>query len=106
MAVLLDGVDASTTPYAMAGCYGGYTTNVRMSDLVGGKAWVAFEFDGKPLAPEHGFPLRLFVPKRYFWKSAKWLRGLEFLAADAPGFWERYGYHNEADPWKEERFSE
>ncbi len=61
---------------------------------------------GEPLEPDHGGPLRLVVPKRYFWKSAKWLRGLEFATADRPGFWERYGYHNDGDPWREERFSE
>jgi DMSO/TMAO reductase YedYZ molybdopterin-dependent catalytic subunit len=61
--------------------------------------------DGQPLSPEHGYPLRLVVPKRYFWKSAKWIRGLQFRAEDQLGFWERYGYHNEADPWQEQRFS-
>ena len=63
-------------------------------------------FDGQPLEAEHGYPLRLIVPKRYFWKSSKWVRGLEFLDHDQLGFWERYGYNNDADPWKEERFSE
>ena len=67
---------------------------------------LADTFDGEPLEPEHGYPLRLLVPKRYFWKSAKWIRGLEFLDHDQLGFWERYGYNNDADPWKEERFSE
>jgi DMSO/TMAO reductase YedYZ molybdopterin-dependent catalytic subunit len=67
---------------------------------------LADQFDGKPLDPDHGYPLRLFVPKKYFWKSAKWVRGLEFLSQDRLGFWERYGYNNSADPWKEERFSE
>jgi DMSO/TMAO reductase YedYZ molybdopterin-dependent catalytic subunit len=67
---------------------------------------LADTFGGQPLEPEHGYPLRLLVPKRYFWKSAKWIRGLEFLDHDQPGFWERYGYNNDADPWKEERFSE
>ena len=62
--------------------------------------------DGAPLTPDHGYPLRLVVPKRYFWKSAKWVRGLQFMPVDQPGFWERYGYHNDADPWKEERFSD
>ena len=66
---------------------------------------LADTYDGKPLDPEHGYPLRLLVPKRYFWKSAKWLRGLELLEEDSPGFWERYGYHNDADPWKEERYA-
>jgi len=67
---------------------------------------LADTFDGQPLEPEHGYPLRLLVPKRYFWKSSKWIRGLEFLDHDQLGFWERYGYNNDADPWKEERFSE
>ena len=67
---------------------------------------LADRYEGQPLEPEHGYPLRLVVPKRYFWKSAKWVRGLEFLDHDIRGFWERYGYNNEADPWKEERFSE
>jgi len=67
---------------------------------------LADTFDGQPLELGHGYPLRLLVPKRYFWKSAKWLRGLEFLDHDQLGFWERYGYNNDADPWKEERYSE
>ena len=65
---------------------------------------LAFAYDGKPLEPDHGYPLRLLVPKKYFWKSAKWLRGIEFMAGDRPGFWERNGYHMEGDPWREERF--
>jgi DMSO/TMAO reductase YedYZ molybdopterin-dependent catalytic subunit len=92
--------------YVVAHCEQGYTTNLPLEVLADDDVLLADMYAGEPLAPEHGFPLRLFVPKRYFWKSAKWLRGLEFLAADAPGFWERYGYHNDADPWKEERFSE
>ena len=67
-------------------------------------ALLATEADGEPLAPEHGWPLRLVVPGKYFWKSAKWLRGIELRATDKPGFWERYGYHNDADPWQEERY--
>jgi len=92
--------------YVIAHCEQGYTTNLPLEVLADDDVLLADTYAGQPLAPEHGFPLRLFVPKRYFWKSAKWLRGLEFLTADAPGFWERYGYHNEADPWKEERFGE
>ncbi len=84
----------------------GYTANLPLSVLDDEDVLLADTFDGKPLEPEHGYPLRLFVPKRYFWKSAKWVRGLEFLDHDILGFWERYGYHNDADPWKEERFSE
>jgi DMSO/TMAO reductase YedYZ molybdopterin-dependent catalytic subunit len=100
---LLDAVETDLD-YAMAHSYGGYTTNVPMEDLRGGKAWVAFEFDGEPLAPEHGGPARLLVPHLYFWKSAKWVRGLELLAQDAPGFWEQNGYHMHGDPWREERY--
>ena len=82
----------------------GFTSNVPFSLLEEDESLVAFEADGAPLTPEHGWPLRLVVPQRYFWKSAKWLRGLELLSADEPGFWERYGYHNDADFWKEERY--
>ena len=84
----------------------GYTANLPLSVLDDDDVILADTFDGKPLDPEHGYPLRLLVPKRYFWKSAKWIRGLEFLDHDQLGFWERYGYNNNADPWKEERFSE
>jgi DMSO/TMAO reductase YedYZ molybdopterin-dependent catalytic subunit len=84
----------------------GYTANLPLSVLDDDDVLLADTYDGKPLEPEHGWPLRLFVPKRYFWKSAKWVRGLEFLDHDILGFWERYGYNNDADPWKEERFSE
>ncbi|WP_125131599.1 sulfite oxidase-like oxidoreductase [Microbacterium sp. 10M-3C3] len=90
--------------YAMAHSYGGYTTNVPMADLRGGKAWVAFEFDGEPLAPEHGGPARLLVPHLYFWKSAKWVRGLVMQERDDPGFWEQNGYNLHGDPWREERY--
>ena len=84
----------------------GYTANLPLEVLDDADVLLADTFDGKPLEPEHGWPLRLLVPKRYFWKSAKWVRGLQFLDHDEPGFWERYGYNNSADPWKEERFSE
>jgi DMSO/TMAO reductase YedYZ molybdopterin-dependent catalytic subunit len=83
----------------------GFTTNLPLAALEEESSLVAYEADGEPLEPEHGWPLRLVVPSRYFWKSAKWLRGLELRAADEPGFWERYGYHNDADYWKEERYS-
>ena len=84
----------------------GYTANMPLSVLDDDDVLLADTYDGQPLEPEHGYPLRLFVPKRYFWKSAKWLRALEFLDHDLLGFWERYGYNNDADPWKEERYSE
>ncbi|CAN5575267.1 sulfite oxidase-like oxidoreductase [soil metagenome] len=84
----------------------GYTTNLPLDVLDDEDVLLADMADGTPLEPEHGAPLRLVLPKRYFWKSAKWIRGLEFLRQDRPGFWERYGYHNNADFWKEERFSD
>ncbi|CAN5731988.1 sulfite oxidase-like oxidoreductase [soil metagenome] len=84
----------------------GYTTNLPLAVLDDADVLLADTADGAPLTPEHGYPLRLLVPKRYFWKSAKWVRGLELRKEDQPGFWERYGYHNDADPWREERFSE
>ena len=84
----------------------GYTANMPLSVLDDEDVLLADTFDGQELELEHGYPLRLFVPKRYFWKSAKWVRGLEFLDHDILGFWERYGYNNDADPWKEERYSE
>ncbi len=83
---------------------GGYTTNLPAADVTGGKAWVAFGYDGKPLAPEHGGPARLLVPHLYFWKSAKWVRGLQLLQSDEPGFWEQLGYHDRGDPWREQRY--
>ncbi len=82
----------------------GFTANVPLAAIEDESALIAYEADGEPLTPEHGWPLRLVVPSKYFWKSAKWLRGLELLDHDQPGFWERYGYHNEADYWKEERY--
>ncbi len=91
--------------YVTAFCDGGYTTNVPLADLVDGQAFVGYKFDGQPLAPEHGGPARLVVPHLYFWKSAKWVRGLHLMAEDRPGFWEGLGYHNRGDPWKEERYS-
>jgi DMSO/TMAO reductase YedYZ molybdopterin-dependent catalytic subunit len=81
-----------------------FTSNVPLSAIQDNEALLAYEADGGPLTPEHGWPLRLVVPHRYFWKSAKWLRGLELRATDQPGFWERYGYHNDADYWREERY--
>jgi DMSO/TMAO reductase YedYZ molybdopterin-dependent catalytic subunit len=90
--------------HALAFCDGGYTTNVPLADLRGGKAWIVDEYDGRPLDPEHGGPARLLVPHLYFWKSAKWIRGVELRSADQPGFWEMFGYHNYGDPWKEQRY--
>jgi DMSO/TMAO reductase YedYZ molybdopterin-dependent catalytic subunit len=90
--------------YAMAFSDGGYTTNVPLADLRGGKAWIVDEYDGRPLDPEHGGPARLLVPHLYFWKSAKWVRGLDLRPTDEPGFWEKYGYHLYGDPWKEQRY--
>lgn len=90
--------------FVMAHSYGGYTTNVPLEDLLDGKAWIAFEADGEPLEPEHGGPVRLLVPHLYFWKSAKWLRGMTMMPTDDPGFWEQSGYHIHGDPWQEERY--
>ncbi len=84
----------------------GYTANLPLEILDDDDVLLADKADGEPLAPEHGYPLRLVVPKRYFWKSSKWIRGLQFLSRDQLGFWERYGYNNNADPWKEERFTD
>jgi len=91
--------------HVMAHCDGGYTTNLPIDVIADDDVLLAYEHDGVSLAPEHGWPLRLIVPKRYAWKSAKWLRALEFMNEDRPGFWEMHGYHNDADPWSEERFS-
>ncbi|MCW2686925.1 MAG: sulfite oxidase-like oxidoreductase [Mycobacterium sp.] len=90
--------------YTMIHSYGGYTTNVPLEDLLDGRAWIAFEFDGDPLDPEHGGPARLLVPHLYFWKSAKWVRGIVMHDNDDPGFWEQNGYHTYGDPWKEQRY--
>jgi DMSO/TMAO reductase YedYZ molybdopterin-dependent catalytic subunit len=83
---------------------GGYTTNLSVADVTDGQAWVAYAFDGAPLEAQHGGPARLLVPHLYFWKSAKWVRGLTLTVDDEPGFWETNGYHNRGDPWKEERY--
>jgi DMSO/TMAO reductase YedYZ molybdopterin-dependent catalytic subunit len=101
---LLETADAYA-PYLLAFCDGDYTTNLAIEDLTDGKAWVVYEYDGAPLPPQHGGPARLLVPHLYFWKSAKWVRGLMLLNQDEPGFWESLGYHNRGDPWKEERYS-
>jgi DMSO/TMAO reductase YedYZ molybdopterin-dependent catalytic subunit len=91
--------------FVMEHSYGGYTTNLPLAELLDDDVILAHTHDGKPLPPEHGGPLRLVVPKLYFWKSAKWLGGIQFLDKDRPGFWEMYGYHMHGDPWKEERYS-
>ena len=90
--------------YVVAFSDGGYTTNLPLADVTDGKAWIAFGYAGSPLPPEHGGPARLLVPHLYFWKSAKWVRGLRLTRNDDPGFWEQLGYHNRGDPWKEQRY--
>ncbi|HEY6695914.1 MAG TPA: sulfite oxidase-like oxidoreductase [Solirubrobacteraceae bacterium] len=90
--------------YSMVHSYGGYTTNLAIEDITDGKAWVVYAYDGEPLEPEHGGPARLLVPHLYFWKSAKWVRGIEVIDDDEPGFWESLGYHDRGDPWREQRY--
>jgi DMSO/TMAO reductase YedYZ molybdopterin-dependent catalytic subunit len=103
---LLKAVDLAEAPepYIMARCDGGYTTNVPVEDLVGGKGMIATRYEGMPIASAHGGPARLLVPHLYFWKSAKWVRKLRFMEEDERGFWESLGYHNYGDPWKEQRY--
>ena len=101
---LLKGVPTAAE-FIMAHSYGGYTTNLPLEDVTGGKAWVAYAFGGEQLEPEHGGPARLLVPHLYFWKSAKWVSGLELRDEDEPGFWEGYGYNNYGDPWREQRYA-
>jgi DMSO/TMAO reductase YedYZ molybdopterin-dependent catalytic subunit len=96
--------DVEPGPYVMAHSYGGYTTNLPIEDLTDGKAWVAYNYEGEPLEAEHGGPARLLVPHLYFWKSAKWVRGLRLTGTDEPGFWESNGYHLYGDPWREQRY--
>jgi DMSO/TMAO reductase YedYZ molybdopterin-dependent catalytic subunit len=102
--VKLAGGLTDKTHYLVASSYGGYTTNLPVEDVLGGKAIVATHAEGKPLTPEHGAPARLFVPHLYFWKSAKYIKGLTFTNYDHPGFWEVNGYHNYGDPWREQRY--
>jgi DMSO/TMAO reductase YedYZ molybdopterin-dependent catalytic subunit len=100
---------AKPTPdahFVLAHSEHGYTANMPLEVLDDDDVLLADVADGAPLTPEHGYPLRLVVPKKYFWKSAKWIRGLQFLTRDQLGFWERYGYHNDADPWLEQRFAD
>jgi len=101
---LLDGVDLQGG-FAVAECDGGYTTNLQLDDLTGGKAWVVDTYDNGPLPPEHGGPARLLVPHLYFWKSAKWVRRLRITERNEPGFWETLGYHDRGDPWQEQRYA-
>ena len=98
---------AGITPpgkYVMAFSDKNYTTNLPLDDLLDGKCMIALEYEGEPLERKHGGPARLLVPHLYFWKSAKWVRGLKFMEKDSPGFWEQYGYHMYGDPWKEQRY--
>src|SRR6476469_4013576 len=90
--------------FALVHSYGGYTTNLPLEDLLDGQAWVAYGYDGDDLPAEHGGPARLLVPHLYFWKSAKWVRGIELMLEDSPGFWEQLGYHDYGDPWREQRY--
>jgi DMSO/TMAO reductase YedYZ molybdopterin-dependent catalytic subunit len=101
--VLFAGIE-TTARYLIAKCDGGYDTNLPLADVTGGKAWIAYRYDDRPLAPEHGGPARLLVPHLYFWKSAKWVRELVLSEHDRLGFWESNGYHRRGDPWREERY--
>jgi DMSO/TMAO reductase YedYZ molybdopterin-dependent catalytic subunit len=100
---ILDQVE-SAADFAVAYSDGGYTTNLPVDDLRGQQAWIAFEYEGQPLDPEHGGPARLLVPHLYLWKSAKWVRGISLQNEDEPGFWESNGYHLRGDPWREQRY--
>jgi DMSO/TMAO reductase YedYZ molybdopterin-dependent catalytic subunit len=101
---LLGGVETAAE-HVLVHSYGGYTTNLPLTDVLDGKAWIVHTYDGEPLDPEHGGPARLLVPHLYFWKSAKWVREIELRVGDEPGFWEGYGYHNYGDPWREQRYA-
>jgi DMSO/TMAO reductase YedYZ molybdopterin-dependent catalytic subunit len=100
---LLAGVQTSAQ-YAMARSYGGYSTNLPLADLLNGQAWIAYRYGGADLTPEHGGPARLLVPHLYFWKSAKWVSGIDLMDSDEQGFWESLGYNNYGDPWREQRY--
>ncbi len=97
---------AAPSGFALAHSYDGYATNMPTADLVDGKAMIALRYDGKPLTPDHGGPARLLVPHLYFWKSAKWVNGLQFIERDEAGFWELRGYHMRGDPWREQRYTD
>lgn len=101
--VLLDAVETEAR-FAVVRSDGGYTTNLPLEDLLGGKAWIVHRYDGHPLEPAHGGPARLLVPHLYLWKSAKWVRGIDLVEQDEPGFWETLGYHDYGDPWREQRY--
>ncbi|MDT7782362.1 MAG: hypothetical protein QOF58_781 [Pseudonocardiales bacterium] len=101
--VLLEDVETAAD-FALVHSYGGYTTNLPLEDLLDGQAWIAYRYDDDELTPEHGGPARLLVPHLYFWKSAKWVRGIQLLLEDEPGFWETAGYHDYGDPWREQRY--
>jgi DMSO/TMAO reductase YedYZ molybdopterin-dependent catalytic subunit len=94
----------SAADYVLVHSYGEYTTNLPLQDLLDGQAWIAYEYEGEPLEPVHGGPARLLVPHLYLWKSAKWVRGLQLMHDDEPGFWESLGYHNYGDPWRDQRY--
>ncbi|RKN04435.1 molybdopterin-dependent oxidoreductase [Streptomyces radicis] len=102
MDAFLEGVETEAV-HAMFESYGGYSTNVPLADLRNGRAWLVHTFDGYPLAPEHGGPARMLVPRLYFWKSAKWVRGVRLMPDERLGFWEQMGYHHYGDPWREQR---
>ncbi|GGT28693.1 molybdopterin-dependent oxidoreductase [Nonomuraea spiralis] len=100
---LLTGADRAAG-YALAVSYGGYATNLPVPEIVDGKAWLVYAYEGAPIPPEHGGPVRMLVPAHYLWKSAKWIHELWLMDEDRPGFWERSGYHNFGDPWREQRY--
>jgi DMSO/TMAO reductase YedYZ molybdopterin-dependent catalytic subunit len=101
---LFESVDTAAE-FALVGSYGGYTTNFPVADLLGGKAWIVYGYQGEPLPAVHGGPARLLVPHLYFWKSAKWVRSIELRDSDILGFWENLGYHRYGDPWREQRYA-
>jgi DMSO/TMAO reductase YedYZ molybdopterin-dependent catalytic subunit len=94
----------STAKFVIVHAAGNFTTNLSLADFFEADVLLAMNYEDKPLSPEHGYPVRLVVPRLYFWKSAKWVTGVEFVAKDIPGFWESAGYHNHGDPWREERY--
>ncbi|MGP3926120.1 sulfite oxidase-like oxidoreductase [Streptomyces sp. 8N616] len=100
---LFAGVETAAE-FVLVHSYGDYTTNLPLEDLLGGRAWIAYQYEGEDLAPVHGGPARLLVPHLYLWKSAKWVRGMRLLTEDEPGFWESAGYHDYGDPWREQRY--
>lgn len=102
---LFEGVNTDAT-HVLIRSYGDYSTNLPLNDLLGHRAWIAFRFDGRDLAPEHGGPARLLVPHLYLWKSAKWVRRIMLMDQNSPGFWEQLGYHNYGDPWRAQRYSD